>query len=281
MANTFLSPIVDKLTFGLTTWYEEKYADFELTQDGAEFLDTYFYWILACAVGYLPVIFALQAAMQSRKPFQLKRVLFAWNVALVVFNLYSMYYLVPRVVSYAFRGQFYTQSCKADPTFLKGPSSHAVMLFALSKVPEMLDTVFLVLRKRPVIFLHWFHHITVMLYCWSVLYSPQSNIDEGTEGAIFGAINSVVHVIMYSYYAARVVGYKPPGAMFITTIQLAQMVVGASVAGYRVFMCDNITRTWHARAGVAMYGCYFYLFGEFFVRRYMLPRAAVAAKKIE
>ena len=43
----------------------------------------------------------------------------------------------------------------------------------LSKVysplpPDVLfvDTVFLVLQKKPVIFLHWFHHVTVLLYCW-------------------------------------------------------------------------------------------------------------------
>ena len=35
--------------------------------------------------------------------------------------------------------------------------------FAISKLVEYGDTVFLVLRKRPVTFLHWFHHTTVGL----------------------------------------------------------------------------------------------------------------------
>ena len=36
-------------------------------------------------------------------------------------------------------------------------------MFIYSKLPELFDTVFLVLRKKPVIFLHWFHHVTVGL----------------------------------------------------------------------------------------------------------------------
>lgn len=35
-----------------------------------------------------------------------------------------------------------------------------VGLFIYSKIPELLDTVFLVLQKKRVIFLAWFHHTT-------------------------------------------------------------------------------------------------------------------------
>ena len=33
-------------------------------------------------------------------------------------------------------------------------------LFIYSKIPELMDTVFLVLQKKRVIFLAWFHHTT-------------------------------------------------------------------------------------------------------------------------
>ena len=38
--------------------------------------------------------------------------------------------------------------------------------FAMSKLIEYGDTVFLVLRKRPISFLHWYHHTTVLAYTW-------------------------------------------------------------------------------------------------------------------
>ena len=41
-------------------------------------------------------------------------------------------------------------------------------MFVLSKVPELGDTIFIVLRKQPLIFLHWYHHATVLVYSWSV-----------------------------------------------------------------------------------------------------------------
>lgn len=38
--------------------------------------------------------------------------------------------------------------------------------FCFSKLPELIDTVFIVLRKQPLIFLHWYHHASVLVYCW-------------------------------------------------------------------------------------------------------------------
>jgi len=34
-----------------------------------------------------------------------------------------------------------------------------VQLFILSKIPELIDTFFIVQRKRPLIFLHWYDTI--------------------------------------------------------------------------------------------------------------------------
>ena len=61
----------------------------------------------------------------------------------------------------------------------RGPAAFWACLFSFSKIAEFGDTLFLVLRKRPVIFLHWlvrrflflmmffrYHHAVVIILSW-------------------------------------------------------------------------------------------------------------------
>lgn len=57
----------------------------------------------------------------------------------------------------------------------------------LVQIPELGDTVFVVLRKKPLIFLHWYHHVTVLLYCWHSYY------EQTTYGLYFISMNYTVH----------------------------------------------------------------------------------------
>eukprot|EP00122_Pirum_gemmata_P011475 Pgem_evm2s10633 len=57
-----------------------------------------------------------------------------------------------------------------------GPSGMWTTLFIFSKIPELFDTMFIVLRKRPLIFLHWYHHITVLAYCWHAYATRASSV---------------------------------------------------------------------------------------------------------
>jgi hypothetical protein len=141
----------------------------------------------------------------------------------------------------------------------------------------MIDTVFILLKKRPLILLHWYHHLTVMLYCWNILYSPGMN--QGFEGAVFGALNAFVHVVMYTSYGLKAMGFKPPGDQAITTLQLVQMVIGSWLAWYKVQHCVA-GRPYTDAAGIAMYASYFLLFAHFFYGRYFSkPAAATKGKK--
>ncbi|EDQ92757.1 uncharacterized protein MONBRDRAFT_4746 [Monosiga brevicollis MX1] len=252
----------------LPAWYERTVSQWRLAVDGEQLLDRLFWYMTGAAMLYLPVIFGLRQLMANRAPFKLKMPLVLWNILLVIFNVYAFYYTAPTTVQHALNGTIMPETCHLLPEGHQGPTSMAIFAFALSKIPEMGDTLFLVLKKRPVITLHWWHHLTVMLYCWNILYEPKYN--QGTEGIIFAAMNSLVHIIMYSYYAARALGYRPVGDIWITSLQILQMVVGTYIASYRLTVCNSV-RPESAWGALIMYASYFYLFADFFARRYLKP----------
>eukprot|EP00386_Alphamonas_edax_P005987 GDKI01019525.1.p2 GENE.GDKI01019525.1~~GDKI01019525.1.p2 ORF type:complete len:148 (+),score=36.30 GDKI01019525.1:1-444(+) len=68
-------------------------------------------------------------------------------------------------------------------------------LFCVSKIFEFGDTMLLVLKKKPVIFLHLYHHFTVSLYAWHAMYC---NVSFGNH---FPLINLLIHTLMYFYYS--------------------------------------------------------------------------------
>ncbi|EPY34300.1 fatty acid elongase [Strigomonas culicis] len=146
-----------------------------------------------------------------------------------------------------------------------------MLAFLLSKIPEMFDTVLIVLQKKPLIFLHWYHHMTVSIFCW---YAGRSLI---SSGIYFATMNYCVHAVMYSYYLCCSLGLRRlvrPLAPLITGAQLLQMLVGTAVVVYTWYHsyisgrgCDVDRRT--IRMGIAMYGSYVVLFALLFARLYL------------
>lgn len=157
-------------------------------------------------------------------------------------------------------------------TWGSGPTGFWVMLFIYSKIPELLDTVFIVLRKKPLIFLHWYHHVTVLLFCWSA-YSTMA-----ASGLYFVAMNYTVHALMYGYYCLQALNVCPKSfpAILITLSQIAQMFIGTGVCiSCWYYMLNGRTCAndfTNLVGGALMYGSYLYLFVDFAVRRYAAPK---------
>jgi len=156
---------------------------------------------------------------KGRAPLRLRAAFAAWNLMLSVFSVIGTAHTLPTLLRHLSARGFRYSVC-ADPKewYLDGPVGLWVGLFIFSKIPELLDTAFLVLqqkrarapRRRPracvlacgaraclrdvpaqqVIFLHWFHHATVMLYCWHAYHNRVA------PGLWFAAMNFLVHSIM-------------------------------------------------------------------------------------
>lgn len=221
------------------------------------------------SVLYLVLIYWGKQYMASRKPFNLRRLLFTWSVMLAGFSLIGTISLGSYVISSWYNYGFTYTVC--DRSSWKGSGGLWAFLFGLSKLPELGDTFFIVVRKTPLQFLHYYHHITVFIYCW---YSLRDLI---APGRWFAAINFLVHTVMYSYYAIKSTGqYRPPKwiNMAITTLQLSQMVVGCIVNTWAYSVLKSGQRcgtTWsNLKWSLIMYSSYFLLFAHFFYQTYFV-----------
>ena len=216
--------------------------------------------------------------MENRKPYNLKWLLFAWNTGLAIFSICGSVRALHDVIYLTSNFGFNLSVCKCYEHNVRG---FWMFYFALSKVVELGDTVFLVLRKRPVIFLHWYHHISVLLFTWFAC----------AQGASFGryfiCMNFIVHSFMYTYFAAQTLSIRPPKfvSMFITTLQILQMVGGIFVVhhAYREISSGNRCEVKQATMtnALLMYASYFVLFVNFFLEAYVFKKKSSSFKMMK
>ena len=209
--------------------------------------------------------------MKYRQKFEIRGALIIWNIVLAVFSTMGALRLVPELLHvWHYHGQE-AIFCKFA-TYYKPPTFVWAFLFALSKIVELGDTVFIVLRKQPLIFLHWYHHITVMVYVWygtAYLVAPARP---------FIAMNFCVHSLMYTYYALKAMRMYVPRwvSMVLTTLQISQMVVGivVNVQAYNVFQKGQPCQQSKSNliCSLLMYASYFVLFVKYFYNAYMTPK---------
>merc|ERR1711862_688379 len=158
------------------------------------------------------------------------------------------------------------------------PSQIWGLFFAASKVPELGDTIFIVLRKKELVVLQWYHHLcTLVLTALGMVYvSPFNN-----TGAIFAAMNYFVHSFMYTWYAFTRTGWKSPKSLkiMITAIQFIQMVAALFViwvasSDYFSPYCGRWPREgiWSFYGFMIMYASYAALFAQLFAKSYLLPK---------
>lgn len=227
---------------------------------------------------YVACVFSGRRFMKDRSALSLRAPLFLWNAALATFSIGGAYNLGSELVTGVVRHGWRYSIC--DQNVYYGASGFWCFAFCASKIVELGDTAFIVVRKQPLMFLHWFHHITVMIYTF---YSYGEFL---ASGRWFMSINYTIHSIMYSYYAVRAAGLRPPRLvnMSITALQIVQMVAGMAVqiavmtiksepggAAYCRQSFENVL------FGTLMYLSYLILFVQFFYVAYgARPKNAVS-----
>ena len=242
---------------------------------------------------YLPIVFQLKDVMESLYPGNprenkelqkldknvLKLPLVLWNFGLAFFSMWGAYHLVPHVLQRLDSRSYQDVVC--DTACYNHPVAMVVLYFNISKMPEFIDTIFLRLRRRPVIFLHWYHHIVTMLYCW---YANQIGIQFNCTGMFFAAMNLSVHSVMYVYYGVAALGYARNMAklnlnIILTTGQIIQMVGGILIL-VKSTECTKFDSTGFTIATI-MYSSYFLLFSRLFYTKYCGEKKKTDKKQIK
>ncbi|KAH1009744.1 elongation of very long chain fatty acids protein 7 [Dendroctonus ponderosae] len=205
--------------------------------------------------------------MKNRKPFELKNAMIFYNLYQVLFSVWLCSHAlnVEDVIPH-----FFNHTCKnpsPDKDFQELLSRGAWWYF-FSKITELLDTVFFVLRKKDsqISFLHVYHHSITMVGSWAYLkYLP------GEQGVFIGFLNSLVHVVMYFYYFLSALGPRYQKYLwwkkYMTWMQLTQFGIMLLYLAFIVVMDCKLPRalTYFFVANVMIF---IYLFSDYYRKAY-------------
>uniref|UniRef100_A0A8B9S926 Elongation of very long chain fatty acids protein n=1 Tax=Apteryx owenii TaxID=8824 RepID=A0A8B9S926_APTOW len=221
------------------------------------------------AMVYVILIFGGQRFMKKRTGYKLRTPLTLWSLSLALFSLFGgRDHRFWKYVAFILSTEGF-RKLVCEQTFYVHPiTKFWVYLFVLSKVLELGDTVFIVLRKQRLIFLHWYHHVVTLIFSWFVYQQSAPG------GGFFTAMNATVHTFMYSYYAVRAAGFSVSHyiAMAITFSQILQMLIGVIASILIFFWLENeiFYTVWSSVFfSFVMYLSYLVLFCNFFSRTYL------------
>jgi len=173
---------------------------------------------------YLATIFSLKEFMKTREKFELKAIVPLHNFflsALSLVMLLGVAYHVFRIVltsDHIINDLF----CDTDRRMANGNQTYWFYIFYLSKFYELLDTPIIILKKRPLIFLHVYHHIITIVLVYVMM------VGEVAARWLPTVANASVHVPMYYYYGIASLGMTAWWKKYLTKMQIGQFIVDIS-----------------------------------------------------
>ncbi|RDB28889.1 putative elongation of fatty acids protein 1 [Hypsizygus marmoreus] len=173
--------------------------------------------VLATLAAYLAVIFGTQAFMKNKQPHKLTPLFQTHNVILSSGSLLLLVLMLEEILPIMWTDGIFSALCAEKSWTPRMEFYYMVNYFF--KYLELLDTVFLAFKKKPLQFLHVFHHSATALLCYSQLNGRTS-----ISWAVI-VLNLAVHVVMYYYYYATAGGAKIWWKKYLTAMQITQFVI--------------------------------------------------------
>ncbi|KAL4076420.1 GNS1/SUR4 membrane protein [Scleroderma citrinum] len=230
--------------------------------------------VMSMTVTYLLVVLGTREIMKDRAPFKLTTLFRAHNLFLSVFSLILVVLLGEEVFSTWMKLGSYRVLC-AEEAFTPRIEFYLVMAY-LSRYYEFVDTIFLVLRKKPLTFLHVYHHSATVVMAFTQLNG------RATACWVPALLNLGVHAIMYYYYFATAGGAKFWWKQHLTTLQIVQFILilaAAAFAAWNIVAYNWLPMVPHygncagdlpiGLTGIAVIASYLLLFVNFFNQTYI------------
>ncbi|KAI1309014.1 Elongation of very long chain fatty acids protein 7 [Halotydeus destructor] len=210
--------------------------------------------------------------MAQRKPMDIKGLMLAYNLLMVLINL-VIFIRVTMVTSFGLD----TWGCRPFGRFSPNDLTIVGECFLLgwyyhvSKYIDWLDTLFFIGRKKGdhLTTLHIAHHALMPFFSWFGLVKV-ANMAIG----FIPWVNSFVHCLMYSYYALSIVSRGTrflPLKRWLTGLQMLQLAAIVVHSTHFLFIknCDIYGNSFIFMV-VFFSVANFYLFALFFRKRYLI-----------
>uniref|UniRef100_A0A336MEX6 Elongation of very long chain fatty acids protein n=2 Tax=Culicoides sonorensis TaxID=179676 RepID=A0A336MEX6_CULSO len=205
--------------------------------------------------------------MAKREPFKMTKLLVAYNAIQVVISAIITW----QALYHGYLTGTYSLTCEAidrtrNPAAMR--AARSFYWYMLAKFTELLDTVFFVLRKKnnQVSFLHLYHHTGMPIISWVLTkYFP------GGHFAFAGMLNSMVHIVMYTYYMIAAMGPKYQKYLwwkkYITSMQMGQFALAFLHFSQLLFFDCGFPR-WTILFAMPNAVFFYVLFNDFYQKAY-------------
>jgi len=234
-------------------------------------------------IGLLYVFFSCvwgPRLMRDRTPAKLSNVLLIYNS----FQILLSFTIFLEVARYGWFSH-YSWRCQGRGEGTDEASmrvARAAHWFYLSKIIDLLDTIFFVARGKfnQVSTLHVTHHSSMVVSTWLVaVYSP------GGHPTMTIMLNSFVHTIMYSYYLLAALGPRVRPFLwwkrYLTQLQLVQFLgIFLHMAQLVVFPCPDVPRSMVTFVIVNVM-LFIVLFIKFYLDSYIKNKPSSASVKLD
>ena len=104
----------------------------------------------------------------EREAFNLRVLLVIWNICMALFSTLGVIRCLPHLIHTLTTKGLVASYCETN-YFSDARILFWYWLFTMSKVIELIDTMFIVLRGGKLIRLHWIHHALTLCLNWFIL----------------------------------------------------------------------------------------------------------------